>query len=240
MLLVTPLFLFFLRVPNVNGHVDCLDAYSCYGDIIPASSGVTNCYGTFSCANATLVNTGNYIRCGASHACYGMNVLKYNGSSTSRGIECRGLQSCANNDVMVTTGYIQCYSEQACSNSIINYNQSGGYLHCMGDRSCWNTILYGNSNQDDMFYANLAGLNSTLYSGTNGIDINYYLYGGYSGYNSTIICQQGSYCNIHCFGTGCNQATTYCQGDSNSCNITIDCEYAQKSQMCPNGKYVSI
>ena len=219
---VVSVVLFFLHAlsVHVNGQVLCLDAYSCYGDVIPASSGITNCIGAFACANATLVNNGNYIRRAASHACYDMNILQYNGSSSSRGIECRGLRSCAYNDVVVTTGYIQCYSEQACSNSIINFTQPSGYLDCNGDRSCSNIILNGNSYQDNEFDANLAASNSTLYSGENATDVNYYFYGGYSGYNTTIICQQGSQCNIYCSGTGCNQATVYCDG---SCNVTIDC-----------------
>ena len=45
--------------------------------------------------------------------------------------------------------------------------------------------------------------------------------GGQSGYNATIICGNGHYCGISCFGGSCNNLTLICDGN---CTFMIDCK----------------
>ena len=228
--LLQPLIVLWSLIARTNGQLTCNNAYSCYNGNYTLT-GRVRCYGSFSCAEGTLLST-NYISCSGSHACVNMSLLQHAGGG-SRGIECRGLESCANIKKMITSGYIQCGAEQACSNSMINYTDTAyNYLDCSGDRSCWNVVSQGGTDREHYLYANLAALNATLYSGINTSDVNYYFYGGYSGYNATIICQEDTSCNVVCNGTSCNQASLCCE---NGCNVTIDCDYAQKSEICPNG-----
>ena len=117
---------------------------------------------------------------------------------------------------------------------VIFFNDSTGSITCTADRSCMNAIIYGDKYRDHELYGNLATMNATLYSPVNGTSV-YYFYGAYSGYNTTIICDNHASCHIYCDGTGCNQLEMYCEGDGPGCNVTVDCDYAQKSDLCPDG-----
>ena len=227
----------------ISSQTDCHDAFSCAGLSISSGS-IINCYGYFSCTNTTITTT-TWTRCAGSYACYNTKSLRFIGAIITRGPECRGLYACASSDNIITNGDIQCHGELSCYDSKITITtSSGGEIECGGSRSCQSSIISGRDNTDHYLYGSLSALNATFmkYNGTD--DIYYDFYGGYSGYNATILCNNTATCDITCWGNGCNGLTAQCIGGINTttsdCQIVVDCDDAEKSDLCPNGTYIVV
>ena len=128
-----------------------------------------------------------------------------------------------------------------------DYTSPDNLIICRGDRSCVHT--YAITHANTYFGGRLATSNSIFISnGSVELWSKYYHFRGfYSGYNTIIICGYGHKCVIRCFGNACNFTTVKCggidstQGDiankinENTCEITYDCTYSQRSNFCLEG-----
>ena len=74
-------------------------------------------------------------------------------------------------------------------------------------------------------------MNSFFVSGSSFVE--FYFRGSQSGYNATVICGDGHQCYIFCDGNGCNGLNVECNG----CILSIDCDDAELSDICPDGMF---
>lgn len=88
------------------------------------------------------------------------------------------------------------------------------------------------NNTVSLFYGHLAAQNSIFTSANDSIFNSYRFYGSDSGNNVIITCGINETCTIECYSNSCsNNFTIIC----NDCILTVDCQNAQKSDICPNG-----
>ena len=216
----------------VNGQLGCHSASSCEGITVTNSTTSIECWGSSSCASSSMSALGsNSIGCQASYSCYNARQLQTQSSS----VGCNGLFSCAFIDnFYVGAGSIACTAELSCSNSRITIAQQGSSISCHGDRSCSNSTIFG-----DIFYidGNLGVADSILHNLYDGGTFN--LWGADSGYNTTIICKNGTSCDIICYSSACNHLTLLCEYGDDNCGFNMDCSYAEHSDNCPDGYYMS-
>ena len=208
----------------------CLDAYECAFDSI-SETGTTglNCFGYYSCGRATLLESPGQspIYCFGSYSCYKARVIQHTSLAYSRYITCYSLYSCAMvNHIYNENGPVVCYGELSCFQSKIFVIQDN--LSCAGVRSCAQIVAVTNNN--NWFGGYLSAQNATFYS--NNSFVNYYFRGSKSGYDATIICNNNHTCNIECNTDACNNLKLKCNGN---CTFIINCDFAEKSDICPNG-----
>ena len=198
------------------------------------------CFGFLSCLNAS-ISSSNDIRCDASYSCYNARLLNHTGNinntQNNLKVECRGLYSCAGADRIITTEDILCGGESSCfKTNMIIYSRGSSEISCEGSRSCASSIVtvYGGGTEFSM-NGSLSGLNS-VFRVENGVnDVYFDFYGGYSGYNATIIGGNSSVVNITCWGNGCNELTVRCSDNDTNCQIDVTCTSAEQSDLCPDG-----
>ena len=227
-----------------EGDVDCFKENQCVNYTMVGESGYLDCYGYFSCANGAHITTqaaSSGSRCFASHACYGATaIIQRSNDSNAKYIQCRGLYSCANVDSIISIhGYIFCFAELSCYNSnIFQFSDiGGGYnMRCAAVNSCTNSIIQSiNSYVDAYSGANNAIFMSNYSSLSNLNDINYQFGSRYGGDGATVICGIDQTCFIECFDNACSDLKLLCEGSINKDCFNITCDFAQKSDLCPNG-----
>lgn len=206
-------FWFALLISITQANNDCNEAYNCAGMLIKGNSTETiNCYGSFSCTNASIETQDNDIICGGSHSCYNTKSIT-NNSTSARGdasqlvINCAGLYSCANSHNISSVYKLDCFGEKSCVNSIT----AARYWNLYGARSGENSIgllsnPYGQPCRGDL-YGHLAGLNSFLSIDDTCTDSSssehWHFYGTLSGHNATLTCFNID-CHIVCQANGCH------------------------------------
>ena len=167
--------------------------------------------------------------CDGSFSCSNANYIKLSNDDTW--IWCQALSSCSNTKHIESYGPLHsCYSELSCSNTLFEFNYSFSGIDCSSAHSCANTILI---NPHVIYSRGILSLyNSTIYKFGNISELNLYLYGSYSGYLATVICNNHATCTIHCYGNSCNNITLICD---NTANCIINCDYSEFNHLCPNG-----
>ena len=225
-------------------------------DIIIGDSSTQDieCYGSHSCANVGTIEIAQTvdinIECRGAFSCVNTDNIKSALSAISydsNGLRCTGLFSCAFVSLInMFEGFIDCSGELSCYQSIIIMDSSASdqesSLTCNGFKSCSETTIYiiGTYNTIDMNgYA--AAQNSLFITNGSGINVGNnesFVYvdvefdGAMSGKNATFICNTGDVCEIECNSDACNELNVIC----NNCrNLTIDCQRAQKSDVCNKG-----
>lgn len=197
----------------------------------------------------TLVNS-QYRECHDAFECYNETIYQ------ETGIFSDGLFSAAQSWITLDDAELECYGEQSCYGAYISTigapdgDDPYGYsLKCYGEHSC-SYSAYNLTDRGTMsFYASLALANSWINvteASNNGWRFDFY--GGFSGYGSTIMCDDDSPCEINCYGNGCNNLTLLCKVrdfDNNdnindyeildNCNFDIDCDDSEKNSYCPYG-----
>ena len=129
-------------------------------------------------------------------------------------------------------GDIFCGGELACIGSTIAITGgSGDWIMCYAAFSCKDSIITTFGLRSHF----MSTVNSLIYP--NADNAEFYFYGVYSGYNATVICNDGYTCNIYCYNNGCNDLTLKCENNDNGCTFNIDCIYAELSNNCPNGMF---
>ena len=124
------------------------------------------------------------------------------------------------------------WSANEVNNRLLQYfDDSTDGLTCYGDSSCAESVAQCRG--PHYINGNLAGQNSVFLSGADGVE--YYFTGKDSGYGATIICQNGHNCTVWCSNDGCNNLRLFEQGGT----LIINCNLAQKSDVCPNGYVLS-
>ena len=227
------LFTFFMtcNIWMTNGAITCSDAYECQNQsLVESSSGSITCSGYFSCAQASLqldVTANNF--CNGAYSCYEA-VSMYSNPQTF----CYGLMSCAYVGMLESKG-LSCAGELSCYGATTRDVLGGGSTNCDGWKSC----MDANITQTYYFYTYGAysAANALVYSYEGA---NYRLYGPYSMYNATIICDTGYTCTVECRANACNDLTLICEdgsGPSNgTCTFNVDCSGgAEKSDLCEDG-----
>lgn len=233
--------------------ISCDDSYSCANSTLSTSSSSSDidCKGSFSCREAISISTsgsGSSIHCYGSYSCYQSKSLTTNSVSSSASIDCYGLFSCANIEYMYTRfSWIGCYGEKSCVNSLFDGLSPNTYLrvYCYGGYSCVNVTAY---NRNLVYFVGYRSGENGLFINIDGNVAIYYNFNGKeSGKNATIVCGTGNTCEIQCYGDACNELTVKCvekldngtivvQGYGNNCsNISPRCDYADRSDFCPDG-----
>lgn len=218
----------------------CNDAYECsttrvnFTTLIIANQTSIHCYGDHSCFKSpSISNTDVNIECSGSFACANSTSVILNSLDTTitADINCDGLFSCAFVENLFNfEDDIDCDAELSCFGSVLGAN---GILSCNGDRSCANThFTLGDSNPDEVVFAGyLSAQNALLYEDK--YSIIYHFFGANSGDGAEILCANGIGCEIYCYGNACsNIKSIECDG---SCEITVECNNAEKSDICPDG-----
>ena len=203
---------------------------------------LTQCYNEFECVNSTIVVTSGSIDCYGLGSCAWSSIDNIGSSDDGRTTRCWGSRSCQNSPVFsgtveyesdirgylglawskyVDTDTLACFGEASCYKI---ENTTSNWLYCYGFRSC--DGIHNNNGNDVRGYAPLSLQNSVLYNPSS-----VYLFGFFSGYNSTIYCQSGYNCNVYCYSNGCENLRLICN-DGSSC--TVNCNDTQ-GVTCPNG-----
>ena len=131
-------------------------------------------------------------------------------------------------------GEISCAGELSCFASTIEV-QRNSTLRCNSHRACADTTIYLHSSLFDAacyFYGHLSGQNAVVYSMDGNMRVTFS--GTVAGDGARVICQSGHNCHITCAVSGCNNTTLICQ---NCSSIYVECFYAEKSAICPNGMF---
>lgn len=222
----------------------CHSAYSCQlSSIIATSMENVECYGYYSCYQSSInaSRTGK-ILCYGAYSCFNSSYLYIDRDATSQDykLACHGLFSCAFVKSIYNDGgtNTNCFGELSCYQSNISAIPNGT-ITCDGDRSCANATVTGA--QHNYIRANFACYNAILnaynykYTYRSSV-IKFYMDANNAGYGATIICGDGIRCLIYCNGNACNNLTLVCHDHgTNNCSFEIDCSYAEKSDICPNG-----
>ena len=140
------LLAFHLKLQPLVATVYCSDDYSCDGDRIAVSEGVS-CLGDYSCQNSH-INVSYYssfmnIECEGDYSCRD-SLLKIAGASGSGYLRlyCDGDYSCADSFMLGYLGYryyFYCLGDYSCLNSSLTQrgaSSSYTYMYCEGDESC--------------------------------------------------------------------------------------------------------
>ena len=213
-LLVTNANLFINRI-NVFA-VDCLTEYSCINIPIISTSESISCYGIAACANATIINNignssdGRTTRCWSKRAC--QNVSIFNGS-VQYDADIRGFLGLSWSSHIVTHD-IACYGEASCIN--LN-NITSSYIHCYAFHACDGAIgpRYFISDSDVGGTGFMSVANAVFFN-----PIQAFFTGFFTGYNTTVYCQDGYSCQVACYSNGCENVNFICQGDAN-CDLYV-------------------
>ena len=173
---------------------DCTTELECAGSTFSGNEEI-RCHAYKSCIGADIYSGSELTMCHGSYSCYESSLL----SSTDI-VECFGLMSCAKSNIIAND--IDCYGELSCFQTNISSFNNDNTLEivCGGDHACYNSTIINATIVNS--YGRLSLRNSTIISGINHMNI--YIYGFYSGLNSTVICENGNNCTIYCRNTGCN------------------------------------
>ena len=226
-----------INATSTDTTIECNGFKSCFGSPyilnLNNNAGLIGCYGSYSCANSSLIvqsnnkNTSNtsHIYCWALRSCSNINkdgiYLKYKGR-----VECKGEQSCLNSHIYLLAGNI--------SNDNGNRQElSRQFLDCHGQLSCANSTITLASNSSVSLGGYLSGYNTRFISLE---DTRYKFYGRDSGYKATVICASGKICNIECRVSGCDGLTLKCEDETDidltSCTFELDCDWSDKNHLC--------
>ena len=232
---------FVWTIKPLSSGLHCNEPRSCLSSsIISTNSTSIECNGFYSCGNVMSLQTtsGASILCRGSFSCFNatsIEILNPIKNSTNI-IECSGFKSCSNtHSITNKNGTIDCAAELSCSDSTAIASNT---LLCRGDRACQNSAIFSDSVS---FTGYLAGYNTTIQNindnNNSNINTTSYLFSGKeSGFGATVICSQGSTCNIICDGDACNNLTLRCgNGTSDACIFHVTCWHAFRSDICPNG-----
>ena len=179
------------------------------------------------------------IYCDGGHSCYNTSFIQHISLLNSANINCQGLMSCAHVSGYLynNNGNIYCSGEQSCAYSNIQVYE---YLYCYGARSCKNSIIF--VGEYAIMSGSLSGANSIFYSNSTLTELSFK--GADSGYNATVNCGTGHQCDIFCYHNSCTNMIVQCKDiiidNTNNdkitnCTINIDCQYAEQSDICPDG-----
>ena len=208
----------------------CNTAYSCASKSILTTDDV-NCLGYHSCERST-ISTPYAIYCYGGYACYeGIMNIYVTSSSIHNDIFCSGLYSCAMSAINNENGYVLCRGEKSCWKATIYtpilFSNTSYHTGCYGFKSCADTTFnVGIVN----FHGNLAGMDCNIVSVSN---VALYFQANEAGYGASITCKNGNLCNIYCYDDSCNNLTQI--DATNGGIINVNCTYALKSDICPNG-----
>eukprot|EP01083_Nonionella_stella_P149706 475872_1 len=126
-------------------------------------------------------------------------------------IECDAASACTNAGFLEAPEEIDCDGSNSCSFTVIN---KGTQLRCDGDRACQSTHITGIQHIDaDGAYALL---NATIDS--SGVALELRLYGYYSGFGATVLCQANDTCEFACSVDGCYNLYANCIG---TCTFSV-------------------
>ena len=216
---ILSIFLYCNGILICNGQCD--SAYQCYGTSRTNPS--IDCAGYHSCDSASWTQLSTYssdCSCSGSYSCY-QGLSFYNFGD----YYCAGLFSCAYMTYLYSSDGtdVECYGEKSCVESLIY-----GYdIYCYGFDSCVGSRIYLRGTL--FIYSPMAAKDSLIYSDSN--SVNLYFYGGYTGYDTTVVCDNGDICNIYCFDNGCNDLSLASVGGV----FNITCEIGSyNSSICPN------
>ena len=112
-------------------------------------------------------------------------------------------------------------------------------LSCDGLNSCKNIYVSsdesGSNSIEELYAKGMFSLQtSEIYSNAD-ISNDYYFYGFYSGYGTSIFCQANHVCSVTCKNNGCKGLTIFFDDSS---SLTIDCDESN-GHLCPNMDYSS-
>lgn len=248
------------NISITNGSIQCYGDHSCSQSSIvidttsfesTSSKAYTynlECHGSYSCFNTTT-----------------LSITSRNSTNKSLNINCYGLYSCANsqsisfsiiNSIVNSStpgNTIRCYGESACSNSTI-YTTDDTIIYVDTYKGIADSVVISQESGSSIHMSGrLSGQNTLFYC--SGSNCKYGFYGTQSGDNSTIFCANYQSCQVWCYGNACNYLNLQCWNISdnsytkynayanygiktninNSCTISVDCEYAEKSEACPYG-----
>ena len=183
-----------LTTTSSEDPVYCDAWKSCIGSTISSREDLW-CSGAFSCFNSHKIFVSDDLRCRGVDSCANINHITVGTQNTGTEplFECMAANACRNSMLQATNYILLCHAESSCQDSIIVHTP---------------TIVI-----DAQFAAINSIINSTsIY--TNQMTV--LLDGYYSGYNLTIICNDGYNCDIICFGiTSCIALNVDCKDGSN-------------------------
>ena len=196
------------------------------------------CMAHKSCSNKTFLEATHVsVKCDGSYSCCNTSSIISNSFQ-----DCYGLSACSNVGFMESSHKVYCDSEIACLNTIINATGklAESDVECDGYRACEGSVIrnFGHNIKSKGAFGTLnAYINvsdgSSIDSANTLSDI--FMYGYYSGWNSTVRCKKGHTCNIYCDGSGCNNMKLECNTDDTGVCPIIDCSSSDINDICGVG-----
>ena len=206
----------------------CNYAFECASTSIYRASGFIGCDAYRSCDSSQITTAVNSVSCAAGYSCFGTPSL-----STSHYGRCTALLSCAYGELYLTDGEpALCRGEKSCSQGTIHSNKNN-IIYCDGFGSCKESTIdtIGQTISEGFLSLKNGILES---SSTGGI---FDFIGAQTGYNATVVCNDGQTCYVNCYDNNCNDLKLI---ENSGSTIDVTCYYdARYSEACPDGKVLS-
>ena len=203
----------FLQLVHAQ-NVECKQELECFGgNMTSIDNAIIKCEALGSCANSRKIDGNNtYIDCMGRSSCQNVDIISVIDYTSYVRNTAGGYLSSSYTNILNTS--IQCQGELSCYN--INIIKNAETIYCDGYKSCYNSIFYNNIR--NIFGTSLFSLSNTIiYSSNTTTDKSIYnpdlqvsFYSFYSGFNSTIICNNNDYCTVNCEGNGCTNVNFIC------------------------------
>ena len=209
----------------------CNEYQSCNNDIINSTTGYTlYCNGAESCNNSWIRSSS--LGCTSYGSCCNSTTITYNYNDITYEQDCNSHGTCMES-ILSAVDAIFCGGSYSCSGSNLKFSGDGSKrIECTGLYSCSNTTFESPSSSyatHKYIYIYLwgvfSGYNSTIYS--NGNDVTVYSYSYNSGYGLTLYCTgiDHDVCIVHCYGSAnCVGLTIICSSTDATCIRCIDDE----------------
>ena len=192
----------------IGGYFDisCSGSYSCAHSTLVSLASL-DCYGSMSCLKSVKIESANAwgLYCYGEHSC--AFVSYYRSGVEILGCGWRSLVGTNAVTWWHISAWASAYGSESIIHSNVNYERSlsdTGWVKCYSKFGMYNTTI--NTTGVATFKAQF--------------------YGYHCGFNTTIMCDKDSQCNINCCGNSCQNLNIICQGD---CDISCDDNY----NVCP-------
>ena len=220
----------------LSQSIDCNEAFSCANQRLEYR--YFDCNGFISCYNTTMdeYSMGD-VYCQGSYSCYSANVLAAYGNE----FHCAGLYSCgllADRNAWSEPTY--CYGELSCNGTTIIDHDFNDGIQCYGGRSCLNSHIFTpwDGVVDMYVLGHMGAANAVVHEcDEEAVWRNLYFRGAFSGRGVIVMKCNALGSSITCYGNACNDLIL--EGSVND-TADIDCSYAEKSNICPNGYSLDI
>ena len=206
-------------INGVVGQTDyyyCLKEFECLNEALISGDvwDTLNCDGYGSCSQTIIKNDAKRVYCNGRSSC--QNSVSFGGNPEYGGRITGYLGLAFSKTVNMSGSSFICYGEGSCID-IVDVNVPT--FDCYGVSSCIDNVN-PNNNMKRVNGLAMYSTKNSMFSIANTEDTsNIFMYGYYSGYNMTYVCESGKTCNLKCGVNGCKGLNFICNNRTSVCNV---------------------